>query len=136
MEAKTIFREKDKVYVASVGWGTVIDAGCSTPSGWVSIESNGKIFCVETYFVSFTKYTLEGFSQERPEELPDVGQVVWVRKIFPSEWTIGHFREKEKDRYYISSCNNEYNDFGFEIRTTNPYANEPIKEDEKAMVGN
>lgn len=136
MEAKTIFREKDKVYVASVGWGTVIDAGCSTPDGWVGIESNGRIFSIETYFVSFTKYTLEGFSQERPEELPDVGQVVWVRKIFPSEWIIGHFREKKKDRYYISSCNNEYNDFGFEIRTTNPYANEPTKEDEKAMVGN
>ena len=136
MEAKTIFKLKDKVYVTSFGWGTVIDAGCSTPDGWVGIETNGRIIFVDTYLVSFTKYTLEGFSQDRPEELPDVGQVVWVRKIFPSEWTIGHFREKKKDRYYISSCNNEYNDFGFEIRTTNPYANEPTKEDEKAMVGN
>lgn len=98
MEAKTIFREKDKVYVASVGWGTVIDAGCSTPSGWVSIESNGKIFCVETYFVSFTKYTLEGFSQERPEELPDVGQIVWVRDSEYDNWMITYFRRYAIDR--------------------------------------
>lgn len=136
MEAKTIFKEKDKVYVASVGWGTVIDAGCSTPSGWVSIESNGKIFCVETYFVSFTKYTLDGFSQERPEVLPNKGDIVWARKLLTTEWRLGHFIRKMDDRYIISHNNKDDNDWGFQITTTNPYANEPTKEDEKAMVGN
>lgn len=125
-EIKDIFKVGDRVFHIQNGWGTV---GYSPKQNYylVDFDNNSTAFWYTKFnnkVLSFTEYTLEGFSQERPEELPYVGQVVWVRKIFPSEWIIGHFREKKKDRYYISSCNNEYNDFGFEIRTTNPYANE------------
>lgn len=71
MKSKTIFKEKDRVYVTSLGCGKVIDAGCSTPTGWVGIETDdGRIIYVDTYLVSFTEYTLEGFSQERKDEDP------------------------------------------------------------------
>lgn len=131
---ENIFKKGDKVFSYFFGgWGvvediykknTVFPVRCSFPLGNGSFTEDGRFYSDGPPMLSFTEYTLEGFSQERLEELPDVGQVVWVRKIFPSEWIIGHFREKKKDRYYISSCNNEYNDFGFEIRTTNPYVNE------------
>ena len=133
---ETIFKKGDKVFDIRYGWGVVTFVNTLAVDWPIEVLFDGKEELTDDYTfdgrafinypptLSFTEYTLEGFSQERPEELPDVGQVVWVRKIFPSEWMIGHFREKKKDRYYISSCNNEYNDFGFEIRTTNPYANE------------
>lgn len=100
MESKTIFKLKDKVYVTSIGWGTVIDAGCSTPNGWVGIESNGRIFSVDTYLVSFTKYNLEGFSQDRPEELPNVGDIVWVRDDDGDDWVISHFMDYKLDKTF------------------------------------
>lgn len=126
MEAKTIFKLKDKVYVTSFGWGTVIDAGCSTPDGWVGIETNGRIIHVDTYLVSFTEYTLEGFSQERPEDLPKKGDIVWTRGEFPSQWEIGHFFEKKGNNYltYLSPSFQGWTNEGIEITTTNPYANE------------
>lgn len=127
MEAKTIFKLKDVVYVTSFGWGIVIDAGCSTPDGWVGVETNsGRIIHVDAYLVSFTEYTLKGFSQERPEELPNVGDIVWVRNEFPSEWKVGHFFKKLEELYYVSASpnTNGWSHRGTEIRTTNPYANE------------
>ena len=103
MESKTIFKEKDRVYVTSLGWGKVIDAGCSTLTGWVGIETDeGRIIHVDTYLVSFTEYTLEGFSQERPEELPKKGDVVWVRDEDDEHWRVTHFIEKSQDSYWTS----------------------------------
>jgi hypothetical protein len=103
MKSKTIFKEKDRVYVTSLGWGKVIDAGCSTQTGWVGIETDeGRIIHVDTYLVSFTEYTLEGFSQERPEELPKKGDVVWVRDEDDEHWRVTHFIEKSQDSYWTS----------------------------------
>ena len=126
MESKTIFKEKDIVYVTSLGWGMVIDAGCSTPDGWVGIETNsGRIIHVDTYFVSFTEYTLEGFSQERPEELPKKGQIVWGRDYEFQSWHIYHFSHKTEDGIYHLSSDNKRNMFRLkQITTENPYANE------------
>lgn len=127
MEAKTIFKEKDVVYVIPFGWGIVIGAKKSSPEGYVGIELNsGRIIHVDTYLVSFTEYTLDGFSHERPEGLPNVGDIVWVRNEFPSEWKVGHFFKKLEELYYVSASpnTNGWSHRGTEIRTTNPYANE------------
>lgn len=129
MEAKTIFKLKDVVYVSSFGWGIVIDAGCSTPDGWVGVETNsGRIIHVDTYLVSFTEYTLEGFSQDRPEELPKKGDIVWVRDDKNEEWKIMHFiglHPTSSYKYRVSKINSysNTNDYMY-MATTNPYANE------------
>jgi len=126
MESKTIFKEKDIVYVISLGWGMVIDAGCSTPTGWVGIETNsGRIVDVDTYLVSFTEYTLDGFSQERPEELPKKGQIVWGRDKDYQNWHIYHFSHKSEDGLYHLSSDNSRNAYILkQITTKNPYEND------------
>ena len=122
MEAKTIFKLKDKVYVTSFGWGTVIDAGCSTLDGWVGIETNGRIIHIDTYLVSFTKYTLDGFSQDRPEVLPNKGDIVWGRDNDSQVWHIYHFSHKSEDGlYYLSSDNSRAVWALKQITTINPY---------------
>lgn len=127
MEAKIIFKLKDVVYVTSFGWGIVIDAGCSTPDGWVGIETNsGRIIHVDTYLVSFTEYTLEGFSQDRPEDLPNVGDIVWIKEDEDQYfWQIGHFFKKSDNRYLVSQGRPDgWSLSGIVMTTKNPYANE------------
>lgn len=72
-----IFKKGDKVYDAVYGWGEVEGS-----SGiWVTVNlENGKVFVIDSDSLSFTEYTLEGFSQERPKEpLPfKVGDVVYL----------------------------------------------------------
>jgi hypothetical protein len=123
MKSKTIFKEKDRVYVTSLGWGKVIDAGCSTPSGWVGIETNsGRIIHVDTYLVSFTEYTLEGFSQDRPEESPNKGDIVWIREMETKMYVPIVFIEAIKEHYVLSfnfiDIKTVHKDF---VETKNPY---------------
>lgn len=119
-----IFKNNDRVYHYIYGWGTIIDMGNSV----VFDERLNLVMDVysQRNFLSFTRYSIEGFSQERPEELPKKGQIVWVRGKFPSEWTIGHFIEKIEGYYFVSVYPNlkDWNYKGIEIKTTNPYENE------------
>ena len=82
-----IFKKGDKVYDYAYGWGEVCEHSCGELSVCVDFEdveigyhSKG---CLEIGFkptLSFTEYTLEGFSQVRPKEpLPfKVGDVCYV----------------------------------------------------------
>jgi hypothetical protein len=129
MESKIIFKEKDVVYVTSLGWGVVIDAGCSTIEGWVGIETNsGRIIHVDTYLVSFTEYTLEGFSQERE---PKKGQPVWVRDSSADSWLISQFisySPLSSYPYAVSDDMRIESRMNFKFMTTeNPYIN-PTKQ--------
>jgi hypothetical protein len=128
IEINDIFKVNDRVYHHKYGWGTVE----ATFYGRVMAEFDNTKNVIreldgDIKLLSFTEYTLEGFSQERPEELPKKGQVVWTRGEFPSEWEIGHFFEKKGNEYrtYLSpnfqGWNNRWNNKGIEIRTTNPY---------------
>lgn len=120
-----VFKKGDRVFHISFGWGTVSDF--ILPCLIVDFDSSGTISLMKEDvkdLLSFTEYTLEGFSQERPEELPKKGDIVWVRDEFPGEWIIGHFFKKADGRYYVSRDNKNSNGWGYEIRTTNPYENE------------
>lgn len=132
---KDIFKEGDRVYCVLHGWGEVIyadkddDFGIHVRFSLTEEESfthDGRFYLGEPPILSFTEYTLNGFSQERPEELPKKGQVVWTRGEFPSEWEIGHFFEKKGNEYrtYLSPSLQGWNNKGIEIRTTNPYEDE------------
>jgi hypothetical protein len=132
---KSIFKEGDKVFDIRYGWGVVnsINKWDLTPIYVIfgneqscTYNDDGIQLQHHPPFLSFTKYTFEGFSQERPEELPKKGQIVWGRNEFPSEWHIGYFQGKRGDKYLMSSnpkptgLKNEVT----QIAIKNPYENE------------
>jgi hypothetical protein len=124
-------KEGDRVFCINFGWGTVRNL-----CGWMDfpIEVNfdndytdcysleGKLFDYMIPTLSFKEYTIEGFSQERPEDLPEEGQIVWVKDENDEFWQIGHFWMKSDDRYLISSGRpGGWNIMGNQITTKNPY---------------
>jgi hypothetical protein len=136
---ETIFKVNDDVYDIHYGWGKVFaikDNGSTSPIIVTFKDLDEEFECLYTsdgrvelgypQVLSFTEYTLEGFSQERPEKLPKQGQIVWTRGEFPSEWEIGHFFEKNGNEYrtYLSANFQGWNNKGIEITTINPYADE------------
>lgn len=137
----TVFKKGDRVFDAMLGWGettnfnnykrnfeVLFDTGTR-----IVYEEDGSIYdyqernCFKPT-LSFTEYTLEGFTQERPEELPNKGDVVWVKNSEDQEYLIGHFHEKSDDGKYVICFRNPHTrSFGWkfdEIITKNPYTNE------------
>lgn len=97
---KQIFKVGDRVYHYSYGWGEIIEL--------LGIEEDLKIrFKEQTYafigydYISFTEYTLQGFSQERPIELPEVGELCLVRNEDDEEWILGKFDSCVYDGEYL-----------------------------------
>jgi hypothetical protein len=131
-----VFKIGDRVFDIEYGWGKVFEINhLERHSVRVIFDDNlqrtylfdGKYPCEGGYprnVLSFTEYTLQGFSQERPEELPNKGDIVWVRFKENFNWIIGHFSHKVGENYYISLDNSEVFDYGSEITTLNPYLNE------------
>jgi hypothetical protein len=112
-----IFKKGDRVYDHAYGWGNVImdDDGDIFP---VIVEFN----CIEEDYtlegnlytesnhpptLSFTEYTLEGFSQERPkEELPfKVGDVVYASDDGGFTWSTSILKtiNKEESLPFVTS---------------------------------
>jgi hypothetical protein len=125
---KNRFIEGDRVFDIRYGWGHVADYITGNRVK-VYFDSDKNAFWfddVSSRILSFTEYALDGYTAFRPEELPKVGQVVWGRNEFPSEWNIGHYFDKRGSKYLISSnpkttgWHNSYT----EITTENPYENE------------
>jgi hypothetical protein len=97
----SIFKVRDKVYHIEYGWGVVIenDNGISFP---ILVEFASDLICSFTLdgresteskssTLSFTEYTLQGFSQERPVELPEVGELCLVRDKDHHSWIVKGF---------------------------------------------
>ena len=68
---KNNFKESDKVFVAPYGWVEFISQ--QEDSNICMVGRNGNAFNVDIRLVSFTEYTLQGFTQERPFT-PEVGE--------------------------------------------------------------
>jgi hypothetical protein len=129
---KTIFKPNDKVFDYNFGWGEVLrikDDGSLyvkfRNKYYFIYESSGKFspFYINPT-LSFTEYTIKGFSQERPETLPEKGDVVWVRDCESEEWTIAYFIEKQDNCYLINLFNphNEGHEICYKfLKTQNPY---------------
>jgi hypothetical protein len=67
------FKEKDKVFVYPYGWCELV--AIYIDENWCIKHKNQKIE-VHKDLISFTEYTLEGFTQQRPFE-PVVGQMYY-----------------------------------------------------------
>ena len=100
------FKKGDRVFDIHYGWGLVVDNDgsefavhvvFSRTSEWYT--DDGRLDRDDPPTLSFTEYTLEGFSQERPEELPEKGQLVYVR-CSNGLWKMRYFSHKEGDLYY------------------------------------
>lgn len=95
---KTIFKKGDKVFDIRYGWGEVthldredVRVEFSRDYNWYN-ELDFKL-------LSFTEYTLEGFSQERPCEFKD-GDPVWVREFDCDNWLPRVFKEYRDGIFY------------------------------------
>ncbi len=107
---KTNFKVGDKVFHLQHGWGevTIIDTEESYP---ITVCFNNNEMCrftkegrvnswEKTPTLSFTEYTLQGFTQERPIVLPEVGELCLVRDVDSQNWYAKYFLKYENFKYY------------------------------------
>ena len=101
---KQIFKVGDRVFHISYGWGVVKSIDTGNFPVLVSFEVEGYDDYVisfskcgfetsedKTPLLSFTEYTLQGFSQERPIELPKVGELCLVKDYNEDTWLVREF---------------------------------------------
>lgn len=125
-----IFKSKDRVYHYKYGWGTIMDIHNGINERILiefdEVKNLIREMKSEGNLLSFTEYTLEGFSQERPEPLPNRGDIVWVRDFEDEEWGIKHFSHKEINGGYRASTyfNAKEPTIWRYMTTKNPYENE------------
>lgn len=120
-----IFKVGDKVFDIRYGWGEVVD---TSSYNYIIVQFDIKSviqYHKDNKVLSFTEYTLQGFSQERPEILPKRGDIVWVRDEDWQPWRIAHFYEKRERGYVVSVINRYDYDYQYkQLTTVNPYNNE------------
>jgi hypothetical protein len=126
MGAKTVFKKGDRVFEYRQGWGSVVNIIGGTHWHGVVVEFDNSLSIatqMDSFYLSFTEYKLEGFTQS-PEIIPEKGQVVWVKDEEDEEWVVAHFINKE-GRYYMASYNNnESRKFPYRLITTiSPFEN-------------
>jgi hypothetical protein len=105
-----MFKVGDKVFHLQHGWGevTIIDTKqaypiivCFDNNEMYSFTKEGRVIKSDkTPTLSFTEYTLEGFSQEKPIELPEVGELCLVRDSDEDLWLAVVFKSYNKDEKY------------------------------------
>lgn len=84
-----IFKEGDKVFDFKYGWGFVSDARCPIIVRFSEYTVSYTKKDLKT--LSFTEYTLQGFSQERLIELPEVGELCLVMDVENHSWSVRKF---------------------------------------------
>ena len=99
---KEIFKVGDKVYCVMHGHGVVVDIeeNLNFPvrvdvknESDIGYTYDGRYYGNSTPTLSFTEYTLWGFSQERPIMLPEVGELCLVRDYNDDTWLAREFAE-------------------------------------------
>ena len=107
---KQIFKVGDKVFDAYFGWGQVInDKHITTYPILVDYSDNCIAYTIDGRLyintikpsLSFTEYTIQGFSQERPKPQPKVGEmcVFWDKNSTNDRRVVSKL-ERINKRYY------------------------------------
>lgn len=91
---KEKFKLGDKVYLINYGWGEIIELLSADEFVKIKFKNDTHSF-IGFDLVSFTEYTLEGFSQERVE-LPEVGELCLVRDYDDQYWRGVKFKTYDK----------------------------------------
>lgn len=128
MSTELKFKVGDSVYLYPIGWGIIEIANEYDYKVYFHVINQSRFISAEWInLLSFTEYTIEGISQERPELEPEPGQIVWVRDSEYRDWQISHFVNMNTSlnhKYFCSHTNNDENIEGFIYLTTeNPYEN-------------
>ena len=110
---ESIFKVGDRVFSIHYGWGEVNEkiynddehdfyVAFKTKSQLVEVAytKDGREYDVEQPTLSFTEYTLQGFSQERPIVLPEVGELCLFRRCDTDKWFVGNFKKYKDGLYY------------------------------------
>jgi len=95
---ETVFKVKDKVFHYKQGWGIVTDVNQSIMR--VKFTKSDQFFEIDDKLLSFTEYTLQGFSQKRPIVLPEVGELCLVRDYNEEVWKVVQFKSYDKNHHY------------------------------------
>lgn len=99
------FKIKDKVYHFKYGWGEIIS---HEDNAVISVKFfTCTITFIDGNLLSFTEYTLQGFSQERSIVLPEVGELCLVRDYDDEYWRGVEFKmyDKSEKHQFIDSNN-------------------------------
>ena len=136
---ENVFKIGDRVFDIMYGWGKVeqidkYNRGCVSVLFDDNLQRSylgGGLYPSEGGYprpvLSFTEYKLEGFTQERPEVLPNKGDIVWVRNNELSIWIIQQFICKENNRYKTTAENpfdwQSYTSLFHYMTTKNPFEN-------------
>jgi hypothetical protein len=114
---ETVFEVGDKVYCVMYGWGEITRL-INSHVGEYPIEvtfhddkagtkwytPDGRYILELQPTLSFTEYTLNGFSQERPIELPEVGEEIMVSND-RDNWVIREFvRYNPNNAHHVVVC--------------------------------
>ena len=107
---KEVFKKGDRVYCVIHGHGVVVDIeeNAAFPirvdfkdESDIGYTTDGRYYAKVNPTLSFTEYTLRGFSQERPIMLPEVGELCLVRDCNDDIWLA---REFAKYRHGLFIC--------------------------------
>ena len=114
---KQIFKVGDRVFHIDSGWGVIDDISNSKSDLHpiqVTFKEGVRYFTLDGRYyeasinksLSLTEYTLQGFSQEKPIELPEVGELCLVRDFDDREWNLRKFSHYEPNDEYPYRLNN------------------------------
>lgn len=128
---ETVFQTGDRLYSCIYGWCLVEDINESKQEYRLRVESTGlpivSSFENSVKHFSFKEYKLSGFTLEKPEELPEYGQIVWVKDEEEEDWSVTHFisyddTEGETYPYKVSDVCSPDDPAGYTFCTKfNPY---------------
>ncbi len=102
---KEIFKVGDRVYHYTYGWGEVTS---HEEDKIITVKfSDDTITFIDGKLLSFTEYTLQGFTQERPIVLPEVGGLCLMKDYDSQTWKCVEFKGYDKTKTFpFVSVNN------------------------------